>query len=196
VVQSQHRNILRDNQLYFNSLVPQPSAANQLPILTSAVAGTWGKAGTGSFLGGGLTTASLADGAVTTAKLLDGGVDSTALAPSATDALFPARLVLFVRTAAEIAPGWTRETALDGRLLINAGGGFGEASDYGSSWSHAHSWSLGTGGPSATQTSIATITPQEVPAASAGHGHSASGTAENAAWTIPSRGVVWMRKTP
>jgi hypothetical protein len=198
VIQAQHRNVLRDNQLYVNALMPSPTAANQLPILTGPSAGTWAQAGTGSFVGGGLTTVKLGAAAITTAKIQDGGIDAAALSSSAQAAMMPGKLVLMVRTIAELPAGWARETALDGRFAINAGTtftvAFAEATDYGSSWAHAHGWSGTTGVPDSTQANIATVTPQQVDAASTGHFHTAGGTSGSTSWTIPSRAYVWIRR--
>lgn len=199
VVQSQHRNILRNNDNYLNGLLQAPSAANQVPALIGSETGAWSKLATVSFQAGAAVTDKLADGAVTTVHLKDAGISAADLDSAAAAALMPAGLVLLVRTAAEIPSGWDREDDLDGRLLINAGTTFsvtfGEASDYGSSWSHDHTFSITTGTPSATQgPTIATITPQQTDAASASHTHALSGTTGSSAWAIPVRAYVYMRK--
>lgn len=62
--------------------------------------------------------------------------------PLGSGAAVPSGLVAMFRTAAAIASGWSRETDLDGRIPVGAGTTFSttftEATNYGSSWSHAH----------------------------------------------------------
>lgn len=201
IVQAQHRNILRDNDNWFNQLLGAgPTGTNQMPILSGPSAGAFGSLTPLSFQAGACTNAKMAAAIISTAKITDASMAAGPLAGSVTAALFPVGLVMMVRTVAEIPATWERETALNGRFLVNAGASFDsitfvEGSDYGSSWAHGdHSWSGTTGTPTVVQTNIDTITPQQAQAASPVHTHIVSGQVSAATWTIPSRGYVFMRK--
>jgi hypothetical protein len=132
----------------------------------------------------------------------------------------PSGLVAMFRTAAAIAAGWTRETALDGRMAIGAGTSFSttfaEATSYGSSWSHGHTGashnhpsagltvSGNTGGENSDN---GLATPGGVNLPVVGHTHSISvGVAGNTSgasavntssdmWVIPMKAYIYAAKT-
>lgn len=203
VVQAQHRNVLRQNDLWFNALVPAPGAANQVPALTSAIAGAWSKLQTASFQAGAVGTAELAGGAITTAKIADDLFGIPDFSTSVGQSFVPVGLVLMVQTEAEIPPGgaWTRETALNGRMIVNAGTLFGvtfdEGDNRGSSWSHTHPFDVTSGAPTVTQGSMDN-SPEgsDGSIASDTHPHAFSGTTGSTQWLIPCRAFVFMRFDP
>jgi len=116
--------------------------------------------------------------------------------------LVPSGLIAAFATAAAIASGWARYTALDGRIPVGAGTTFSvtytEATDYGSAWSHTP---LGTiavtiGAPSATHNVDDDAGGD--PHATSDHTHSIASqtfTGSATSWVIPSRAVVWAQKS-
>lgn len=200
VVEAAHRNILRDNQFHFNALSPAPGAADYVLQLTSASAGTWNKLISDSFVAGAFLTAKIADDNVTTDKFADFAVTETQLDSAVTAYLVPSGLVEMVRTAAEIPTGWSRETALDGRYIVHDGTTFSttfvEETDYGTDDAHDHGTStFASSTPSATVPNIDTVTPPDDSAAHQTHTHTVSLVVSSAAWTIPSRAYVFVRKS-
>lgn len=130
----------------------------------------------------------------------------------------PSGLIAAFETAASIPGGWGRYTAADGRMLVGAGSVFSvtwtEATSYGSSWSHTHAdagHSHGSGSLSVTGTTTAESNSGQSAGtgtnrADAPHTHgftaSVGGTTNNGtavissdAWMIPSRAIVWARKS-
>lgn len=202
VVQAQHRNVLRGNDLWFNALVPAPGAANQVPALTSAIAGAWAKLQTASFQAGAVETAKLAATGITTAKIADDLYDIPDFSTSVGQSFVPVGLVLMVQTEAEIPPGgaWTRETALNGRMVVNAGTTFGvtfdEVDNVGSSWSHTHPFDFMSGDPDISQDHMPAPPDSESPIAESEHPHEFSGTTGSTQWLIPCRAFVFMRFDP
>jgi hypothetical protein len=121
--------------------------------------------------------------------------------------------------AATIPAGWTRATALNGRVPVGAGTTFGqtfvEGTPYGTAWSHSHTQpahahaaaSLGvggtTGGPSSTGTGGGT----GASFADGSHTHGSGGldvsgstdgatpTTDATTWLIPMFAVVWIVKS-
>lgn len=199
VVQAQHRNVLKSNDLWFNALVPAPGAADQVPALTSSTAGAWAKLGAVSFQGGAVTTAKINNGAVTTAKVADASLDAAELASAAAGYLTPPGLIVMVRTAAEIPVNWDRESQLDGRMPVHDGTTFSvtyvEGTNYGSSWSHLHPTSITTSGPDATVPNLDAESGGGT-YASTNHTHPATEDTDPTAWVIPSRAYVFMRFDP
>jgi hypothetical protein len=152
-------NVFRDNDNWFNALVPAPTGAGQLlrSISTSSAGFVNGGAGSGidaDLVDGQHASALLARanhtgtqapstispqgaGSGLDADLLDGQQASAIIA-----AAFPSGLGGWVRKASEIPSGFARETALDGRVPIGAGTTAGvtfvEETNYGSSWGHQH----------------------------------------------------------
>lgn len=198
-IASSHVNTLRDNDLWFGGLLANPSQTGQVPIASSTSAAAYGFLGTASIVDGAFETAQIADGAVGALQTADGNVDLTALASAVVVKLIPAGFCVWVRTAAEIPAGWSRETNVDGRMLVGAGTTFTvtyvEATNYGSSWSHTHTIALSAAAISATGPNLDTISPEEAQAAHPSHGHAtASGDATSTAWAIPSHAYVAIRK--
>lgn len=163
-----------------------------------------------------LAAASLASNAVTVAKLdaQDSPADDEVLTYNSTTGQMewqavsglsnsvPSGLVAMFRTNAAIAAGWSRETNLDGRMPVGAGTTFGvtytEATNYGSSWDHAHSI---TGSISINaNTSVGNMNEgggANHEFASTGHNHGIGGGygVSTAAWVIPSRAYVFAIKS-
>lgn len=198
VVAAPHRNVLRDNDTWFNQLLKTPSAADQAPVFTSTVSmtATRQKLNTESFQAGAAVEATLQSGCVTTDKMEDGAVPVAAFDSEVAGHLFPAGLILMFPTAGDIPAGWSREDNLNGRHLIHDGTTFGEtwteASDYGTTWSDEHAIALTTGGPD-VQTQMTTGSPNtNLP--SQGHTHTFSGSTGSTAWEIPSRGYCYARR--
>lgn len=164
---------------------------------------------------GGLTpTATPTAGAIPKADgsgKLDGWVTASGGVPSG--------LGGWVRQASEVPVGYTRESNLDGRIPVGAGTTFSttftEATNYGSAWSftpsdsgHSHTMAAaGVGGSTGAESAdngLGNGGGTSVPAV--GHTHpsggldvtgssdSASAVITSTTWTIPSRGVVWVRK--
>lgn len=202
VVQAQHRNVLRGNDLWFNALVPAPGAANQVPALTSPIAGSWAKLGTASFQAGAVGTAELGSAVITTAKIADDLYGIPDFSTAVGQSFVPVGLVLMVATEAEIPAGgaWTRETALNGRMIVNAGTTFGvtfdEGDNVGSSWSHSHTFEFMSGDPTVPQTNMPAPPDATSPIAESEHPHEFSGTTGSTQWLIPCRAVIFMRFDP
>lgn len=131
----------------------------------------------------------------------------------------PTGLGGWVRQASEIPTGYSRETNLDGRIPVGAGTTFSttfvELTNYGAAWSftptdsgHVHSGAgLGvsgsTGAPSASNglgnnggvsAPTTTHTHDQGSLDVTGSTDSAAAAVTSTTWTIPSRGVVWVRK--
>lgn len=147
------------------------------------------------------------------ADLLDGLHASDISAGS-----FPSGVGAWVPTAAAIPSGFSRYTALDGRMPVGAGTTFSttfvEATDYGSTWSHGHSDSghghnaaaLGVSGSTGGPSSNTGVGGGAGTAADGSHTHPSGGldvsgntdggsaSISSVAWQIPARAVVWIRK--
>jgi hypothetical protein len=227
----------RDNLLALRSLLPDASGLKVgLPLVatgqTSAAFAQITASGlasdavtTAKILDANVTAAKIADSAVTEAKLdaLDSPADNELLtydnasgrlewqaASARLGTSFPTGGIIAFPTNASIASGFTRVTAMNGRLAVGAGTVFSvtwtEDTDYGSSWSHNHA-STGLTASGAATDSATTAAAQlafdgteGVSAADDGHTHPAGaitmgGSVANAAWTIPSYAVVWAKKT-
>lgn len=159
------------------------------------------------------------DGIASTGAVAVGGNNVYHAGNPPPGATVPSGLGAWVPTAAAIPSGWTRYTALDGRIPVGAGTTFTvtftENTDYGASWGHVHSGPSHThsgsdlsitgttSGPSATNTTGSTGNTS----ADGSHTHgvgsldvagntAAGGTADtgSTSWTIPSRAVVWITK--
>lgn len=128
-----------------------------------------------------------------------GKLDAWVTAPAG----FPTGYGGWVRQASEIPSGHARETNLDGRIPVGAGTTFSvtyvEATNYGASWSHGHSitGSISVTGPSGTNSAQTATGGGTHGDATDSHTHGLSGGygVSTDAWTIPSRAVVWIRKT-
>lgn len=207
VIESADINVFRDNDNWFNALVPAPTGADQLLRSSSTSAAGFVNDGDGSGID---------------ADLLDGQHGSYYATASGLAALeasaFPSGVGAWVRKASEIPTSFTRESALDGRIPVGAGTTFTvtyvEETNYGSSWSHGHTGGAHTHNASALGVSGNTGTPSDTEAAGGsgsvaadGHKHNqgtidVTGTTDSGgavatssdAWTIPSRAVVWIRK--
>lgn len=201
VVEAVHRNILRDNQLWFNALVPVPASSGLVPSLDSATGGTFKQLDGHSFAAGAITTATLDSGAATTAKIADGAVTAQKFSSAAAQRLVPAGLVQMVRLASEIASGWARESALDGRYPVGDGTTFSttfvEETSYGTDDAHEHSGSsvVTSGAADNTAPNLSEISPAQATRATGTHTHQTTITVSAAAWTIPSHAYVYTRKT-
>ena len=127
-------------------------------------------------------------------------IGAALVAKAWTDPAF--RKALLEDANAAIAAGWSRETNLDGRMPVGAGTTFGvtytEATNYGSSWDHAHSI---TGSISIdANTSVGNMNEgggANHEFASTGHNHGIGGGygVSTAAWVIPSRAYVFAIKS-
>lgn len=192
-----YTNTFRDNDLWFNGLLPAPSAANQIPISSSGTVAVWGLANSDQIAAGAITETIIGAGAATGPKLAAGAVTEPKLSAVVALGLSIAGMVAWVRQISEIPSGWSRETNLNGRYPIGAGQTFGvtfvEATDYGSSRSHNHT-------VSDTSDATGSIQPNLKnddggwPASNSSHTHALSGATDLTAWQIPSRGVVYIRK--
>lgn len=159
------------------------------------------------------------------ADLLDGHDSSFFATASSVSGLagVPSNLIAAVELASQIPSGWTRYTSMDGRMAVGAGTTFSvtwnEGTDYGGSWSHSHatSWSshshgasaLGVSGTTSTESNSATVqSGTGASAAASSHTHTqgsldVTGSTDNAGgggtssdqWTIPSRALVYVRKS-
>lgn len=218
VIESADINVFRDNDNWFNALVPAPTGADQLLRSSSTSAAGFVNDGDGSGI-----DADLLDGQ-------HGSYYATAAGLAAVEAAaFPSGVGAWVRKASEIPTGFTRESALDGRIPVGAGTTFTvtyvEETNYGSSWSHGHfngdhehsAANLGvsgtSGGPNggtknvqaggSSQVSQETHTHDQGSLDVTGYTdgmkqlstHSAvSIPTSSDPWTIPSRAVVWIRR--
>lgn len=199
----------RGNIMRLREMLPDPGAAGRLlRSLGSGSAATadWVEDGAGSEID---------------ADLLDGQQGSYYATASGLAALeasaFPSGVGAWVRNASEIPSGFTRESALDGRIPVGAGTTFAvtfvEATNYGSSWSHTHTIAHSHTDSGHTHNMGASDDNQSIVDSGTGtnlardiHEHaisnssaiiSGSDTANSGgtAWTIPSRAVVWIRKS-
>lgn len=122
----------------------------------------------------------------------------------------PSGLIAAFATAAAIASGWSRYTALDGRMPVGAGTVFSttfvENTDYGSSWGHIHAansfplTSFASGGPTGTNSAGDATGGGTHGDATSTHTHqtatgAAGGDSSSASWVIPSHAVVWAQKS-
>lgn len=129
-------------------------------------------------------------------------VNGSAVLTGASTDKVPSGLGGYFATAAGIASGWTRDSALDGRIPVGAGTTFSttfvEATNYGASWSHG-------GDAISLAFSVTSGTPSGGGAVQGGggvnldgHTHGVSGNATgvtpSSTWVLPSRGVVWATK--
>lgn len=159
---------------------------------------------------GQVTTVKMADGNVTTVKMADGNVTSAKLDATISGKLVPSGLIAAFATAAAIAAGWTRYTALDGRIPVGDGTTFSQTftqgNNYGSSWAHNH----GFGGLTASSSVVAQTTTPQVNTndgtgaahaeAASNHDHPAptitmDGSSANASWLPPMWAIVWAQKS-
>lgn len=210
VIESADINVFRDNDNWFNALVPAPTGAGQLLRSTSTSAAGFVNDGDGSDL-----DADLLDGQ-------HGSYYATAAGLAAVEAAaFPSGVGAWVRKASEIPTGFTRESDLDGRIPVGAGTTFTvtyvEETNYGSSWSHGHTGgahahnasALGVSGNTGTESNSADVQTDSSgdEAAASAHTHNqgtidVTGATDSGgavatssdAWTIPSRAVIWVRK--
>jgi hypothetical protein len=101
----------------------------------------------------------------------------------------PSGLVAAFRTAAEIPAGWTRETALDGKVMLGAGTGGGESftqtTDYGTTWTQTFGSQVNTPAGGAVQAGSGST------AAPAPHSHDIGPLS----FVPPSRAYVYARKS-
>lgn len=198
IVEDTYTDIFSANDEWFNDLLPAPAAANLVPIATGSTAAAWGLVDTANIADNGIHTSRLADQGVTTAKIAAGAVTLIKWDTAAALKLVPGGTVGAVRQASEIPSGWTRESNLDGRMPVGAGSEFDvtfvEATNYGSSWSHSHSYSATVGVPNSTVTNLqgGDATGASEPDHTV---HALSGTTGSTAWVIPSRAYVFMRKS-
>lgn len=199
VIESADINVFRDNDNWFNALVPAPTGTGQFLRSTSTSAAGFVNDGAGSDLD---------------ADLLDGQHGSYYATASGLAALetsaFPSGVGAWVRKASEIPSGFSRESDLDGRIPIGAGTTFTvtfvEETNYGSSWAHDHTMAhthtvTGTTQSESDNENTSGTGGNTVPADNHTHylnalptsGSSAANTGSTS-WTIPSRAVVWIRK--
>lgn len=200
-VASAHVNTLAANSSWFNGLLGTPMAAGQAPISTSTGAATYGLLTSANLQDNAVGTTQLADASIVSAQIAPGAVDATILASDVVARIPAVGLGAWVRAAADIASGWSRETAGDGRFFVGAGTTFSvtfvEETDYGSSWSHTHPFGTGVGvtvaagSPATVETNFS---PDATGQAAHGHAHAMSGTTSSTTWTIPSRGYVAVRR--
>lgn len=200
VIASSHVNIHRDNSEWFNQLLSGPSAQGQVPISTSTTAATYGYVTAAQIQALAVTTAKLQDSSVTEAKIADGTVTLTELASAVTAVMVPIGLCGWVRKASEIASGWSRETNLDGRMVVGDGTTFSttfvEATNYGSTWGpHTHTASGTLSADNYSPVDLGFDLGSSKVGAHPTHAHSLSGSTPNGSWVIPSRGYVAVRKT-
>lgn len=197
IVDESYTDIVSDNDNHFNTLLGTPSGVGQVPISISTSQVSWGTLATANIANLALATVAIADQNVTAAKINAAALTLAKLSSALQAYLVPSADVGWVRTAAEIASGWSRETRLDGRMPGGAGTAFvtfSEDTAYGSSWSHSHAFSASVGSPSATVTDLKLS--NETSASESNHTtHSLSGTTSSDAWVIPSRAVVFCRKS-
>lgn len=195
-VDEDYTNVFRDNDDWFNGLLPAPGAANQIPISSSTSAASWGFADTAQIADGAITGTVVGADAATTAKFATGAVTGDKILPDLALALVGAGTSAWVRKASEIPSGWSRITDLDGRMPVGAGSSFGvtfvEDTAYGSSWSHSHTISDTSAAP--TEDDLVRGDDHDWPTAPASHTHGLSGSTDTSAWTIPTRGVVFVSK--
>lgn len=197
VVTIDYTNTFSSNDNWFNGLLPQPSAANQIPISTSTIACSWGLLTTALIPAGTITGPIVGAGAATTDKFQTGAVTESKLTVSTQKALAVSGMTAWVRKASEIPSGWPRETLLDGRMPVGVGTAHGATYDaetnYGSSWGHSHTISATTGQTGAFSTNLKAN--QAWPASTDSHTHVVSGSTQADAWAIPSRAFVFVRRT-
>lgn len=146
-----------------------------------------------------VTLANDGAGSLVDADLLD-GVQGSGYALAA--AGVPLGAVVWFRTLAELTAAgaaWTRETNLDGRLLIGAGTTFSqtfaEATSYGANWTPSSGLSVSAVSPLADGQVLLVSSGATTNVATASHTHpaptlSGSGTA----WLPPMRAGIWARK--
>ena len=174
---------------------------------------------TAKYIDGSVTTSKYADNSISTAKYIDGSITAAKLASGV--GTVPSGLIAAFATAGAIASGWSRYTALDGRMPVGAGSTFSvtynENTDYGSSWSHSHATTWTSHNHNASALGISGNTGNN--SASGQRGGTGSSTADDPhthgvgtldvtgstddaggggsssdAWVIPSRAVVWAQK--
>jgi hypothetical protein len=130
-------------------------------------------------------------------------------------------VIAAVPSAAQIPSGFTRYSALDGRMPVGAGTTFGvtfaEGTSGGSSWAHTHStpvhqhsgapMTIGGSAAATGSTDQANVSTPGTAFALGGHTHSVSGsvggntandgngTSGPTTWTIPCQVVVWVIKS-
>lgn len=116
-------------------------------------------------------------------------------AADAAIAAVPSGLIAAFPNAATIAPGWSRFTNGNGRLLVGAGTVAGqtfvEGASAGSSWAHLHGVSLtaaSAGGGAVQGGGSSSASPSD-------HVHGVSGNTADATWIPPSFTVVWAIKS-
>lgn len=191
-----YTNVFRDNDNWFNQLLPAPTGTFQVPISSSGTVAAWGLANTSQIADGAITETILATGAVTGPKIAAGAVTEAKLAPAVAGGLSVTGMVAWVRQISEIPSGWTRETNLNGRYPVGAGQTFGvtfvEATDYGSALSHNHTISDTSDATGSIQPDLKNDT-GGWPASNSSHTHALSGATNLTSWQIPSRGVVYVR---
>lgn len=195
-IASAHVNTLRDNSIWFNGLLQGPSAAFQVPISEGTSSARYGYLYPDSIQDGALETVKMVDGSVTTAKIANAAITSTELDSAVTARLVPSVLVGWVRKASEIPSGWSRESGLDGRMIVGDDNGVGvwvALNNYGSSWSHSHTAS---GTMSAENDTAADLDffSGGTTAAHPTHSHTMSGSSNSTAWIPPSVAYVAVRK--
>lgn len=197
-VDASYTNIFRDNDIWFNGLLPAPTAANQVLIASGTAAQAWGTIGSSNLANGGMTGDLFVPYSVTAAKFAAGSVSVDKLTLPIQALLLQTLLKAFVRTAAEIPSGWTRDTNLDGRMPVSAGtmGSqvFVVGTAYGSAWTHTHWIEIDSEAPDPTEIrnrseGDQTDAPSDV------HYHYIHGTSSAVAWIPPSRAHVFMTKS-
>lgn len=192
IVQTQHRNILRDNDNYFNGLVPPPAASGRVPVLISASLGTQTLLDHTSFYSGTLPISKIADGAIYNSHIGSLQIGTQHLAGTVLTSFVPLGVIMMYPSES-IPTGWTRETSVNGRIPVTAGTLWTEETNYGSSWSHDHDVD--------TQTEQNTNSVYELgefgspKAVSHDHDHDIVGTTAGTVWLPPSYAYVFIRRS-
>lgn len=189
IVQTQHRNILRDNDNYFNALLSTP-VANRVPVLVSSVLGSQSLLSATSFHSGTLPITKMADGAIANGHIGSLQIGTVALAGTVATSLVPLGVIMMYPSET-IPTGWTRETSLNGRMPVTAGTVWTSETNYGSSWAHAHDVD--------SQTNQNTDSVYELASGSKSvahdHDHDITGSTDDTTWLPPSYAYVFIRRS-
>ena len=196
VVDEDYTNIFAENDAWFNGLIPAPTAADQVLIASGTAAASWGTIGSSNLASGGITGDLFVPGSLTAAKFASGAVGIDKLTTALQAYLLQTSLKAFVRTAAEIPSGWTRDTNMSGRFPVSAGTVstqvFTVNTAYGVGWGHAHEVDIDSGEGGGTRNREEG---DETDAPADTHWHYIRGTTSSTAWMPPSRAYVFMTKS-